>query len=72
MSTDLFDRYAALDPADAPEAVPDWTAITPVLLAAIDEGAEPMQTQKRNRRARETRAHDGDRWSPPLRSQQSF
>ena len=37
MSTDLFGRYAARDPADAPEAVPDWTAITPVLLAAIDE-----------------------------------
>lgn len=46
MSTDLFDRYAALDPAEAPEAIPDWTAITPVLLAAINEGTGEMQTQK--------------------------
>ena len=47
MSSDLFDQYAALDPAETPEALPDWTSTAPVLLAAIDERIHPMQTQHR-------------------------
>ena len=45
MTTDLFDRYAALDPAHSPEAAPDWAALEPVLLAAIDERTKTMSTQ---------------------------
>ena len=37
MSTDLFERYASLDPAASPQAAPDWTSAAPVPLAAIDE-----------------------------------
>ncbi len=47
MSTDLFDRYATLDPAETPEALPDWTSTAPVLLAEIDERTHPMQTKHR-------------------------
>jgi len=47
MSTDLFDQYAALDPAETPEALPDWTSTSPVLLAEIDERTHPMQTKQR-------------------------
>ncbi len=47
MNTDLFDQYATLDPAETPEALPDWTSIAPVLLAKIDERTHPMQTQHR-------------------------
>ena len=36
MTADLFDRYAALDPADTPDAAPDWASVAPVLLAAIE------------------------------------
>jgi hypothetical protein len=45
MSTDLFDRYASLDPANSPQAAPDWASTAPVLLAAIDERTTQMQTQ---------------------------
>jgi ketosteroid isomerase-like protein len=45
MTTDLFDRYAALDPATTPEAAPDWTSMAPVLLAAVDERTILMQTE---------------------------
>jgi hypothetical protein len=44
MSTDLFDRYATLDPANSPQAAPDWASTAPVLLAAIDERTTQMQT----------------------------
>ncbi len=44
MSTDLFDRYASLDPANSPQAAPDWASMAPVLLAAIDERTTQMQT----------------------------
>lgn len=46
MSTDLFDRYASLDPANSPQAAPDWASMAPVLLAAIDERTIHMQTQE--------------------------
>ncbi len=45
MSTDLFDRYASLDPANSPQAAPDWASTAPVLLSAIDERTSQMQTQ---------------------------
>ncbi len=47
MSTDLFDQYATLDPAETPEALPDWTSTAPVLLAEIDERTHLMQTKYR-------------------------
>ena len=36
MTADLFDRYAALDPANTPEAAADLASVSPVLLAAIE------------------------------------
>ncbi len=45
MSTDLFDRYASLDPANSPQAAPDWASTAPVPLTAIDERTTQMQTQ---------------------------
>lgn len=47
MNTDLFDQYATLDPAEMPDALPDWTSMTPVLLAEIDARAHPMQGHHR-------------------------
>ena len=46
MSTDLFERYAQLDPARESEALPDWASAAPVLLATIDERTGSMQTQQ--------------------------
>lgn len=42
MSTDLFDRYASLDPAKSPQAAPDWASTAPVLLATLDERTTQM------------------------------
>lgn len=47
MSTDLFDRYAVLDPAETPDVLPDWTSMSPVLLAEIDERTRRIQTNHR-------------------------
>jgi hypothetical protein len=47
MSTDLFDQYATLDPAETPEALPDCTSTAAVLLAEIDERTHPLQTKHR-------------------------
>ncbi len=48
MSTDLFDRYAALDPADELSAAPEWQQSDAlVFLAAIDERTKTMQTDER-------------------------
>ena len=44
MSTDLFERYASLDPARSPQAAPDWESTAPVPLAAIDERTPQMHT----------------------------
>ena len=46
MTIDLFDRYAALDPAKEPDKRPRWTATSPVL-PSTDYGSEQnMQTQQ--------------------------
>lgn len=46
MTTDLFERYASLDPARAPGIQPAWRPVSAVLLPAVD-GREPnMQTQQ--------------------------
>ncbi len=47
MTTDLFERYASLDPAIAPGIQPAWRSVSAVPLSAVD-GREPnMQTQQR-------------------------
>ena len=38
MTTDLFTRYAQLDPASEPDLQPNWDSVGPVLLATIDGG----------------------------------
>ena len=58
MTTDLFERYATLDPATEPEAQPEWDSIGPVLLAAIDGGKTMTQTtdtQRQEAKARPVR-----------------
>jgi len=42
MSTDLFDRYASLDPANSPQAAPDWASTASVLLVTLDERTTQM------------------------------
>ncbi|MDJ0790865.1 MAG: hypothetical protein QNJ71_03115 [Acidimicrobiia bacterium] len=44
MTTDLFERYARLDPSTEPETQPDWDSIGPVLLATIDGGKTMTHT----------------------------
>lgn len=46
MNSDIFSRYAELDPAKRPEAVPDWKLAAPVLLEAIDGRTKPMQVRE--------------------------
>ncbi len=46
MTIDLFERYAALDPAKEPETRPRWSTMTSVALST-ENGREPtMQTQQ--------------------------
>ncbi|GMQ98425.1 MAG: hypothetical protein BMS9Abin17_0935 [Acidimicrobiia bacterium] len=46
MTIDLFERYAALDPAKSAGIHPEWSAMAPVPLSTLD-GREPdMQTQQ--------------------------
>jgi hypothetical protein len=46
VTTDLFERYASLDPARAPGIQPAWRPVSAVLLSTVD-GREPtMQTQQ--------------------------
>lgn len=62
MSTDLFDRYAALDPAAG--AVPDWqSAEARVPLAVIDERTFEMQTDQHAQRALEPQRKRGGVWA---------
>ncbi len=56
MSTDVFERYAALDPANSPLAAPDWASMAPVSLAAIDERTTLMQTQTRTPKSKTPKA----------------
>lgn len=44
-TTDVFARYAALDPAKEPERESDWPAIDTVLLATIDGRTTDVSTQ---------------------------
>ncbi len=59
MTADLFDRYAALDPADMPDAAPDWASVALVLLAAIER-----------RTGMDTRDTTGKQETPPSVTQQ--
>jgi len=46
VTVDVFERYAALDPAKSPGIQPEWSAMAPVPLSTLD-GREPdMQTQQ--------------------------
>lgn len=45
MSTDLFKRYADLDPAAGP--TPDWDVVAPLLREAIDEEIKPRQPRRK-------------------------
>lgn len=45
MSTDLFKRYAELDPAAGPS--PDWDVVAPLLREAIDEEINPTQPRRK-------------------------
>jgi len=55
MTTDVFTRYAALDPAAEPDAQPDWNAVDAVLLATIDGRATAMTTELEHRKTQPTR-----------------
>lgn len=46
MSSDIFSRYAELDPAKGPEAVPEWKLAGPVLLEALEERTIQMQVRE--------------------------
>jgi len=46
VTIDVFERYAALDPANSPGIQPEWSTMAPVPLSTLD-GREPdMQTQQ--------------------------
>ncbi len=47
MTTDLFERYASLDPAKAPGIQPAWRSVSAVSLSAVDGRAPDMQTQQK-------------------------
>ena len=47
MTTDLFTRYAALDPVDSLDTIPDPKALDAVLLAKIDGSSQNMRTQEK-------------------------
>lgn len=45
MSSDIFNRYAELDPV-TPEAMPDWKRVAPVLLEALEGRTTQMQVRE--------------------------
>jgi hypothetical protein len=55
MTTDVFTRFATLDPAAEPDAQPDWNAVDAVLLATIDGRATTVTTELKHQKTEPTR-----------------